>query len=296
MSYPAARPALVAGKVFLGSEAVAAGVLTRAQLRSTAWRRVFRDAYADAALPDDHGLRCAAARLLLPAATIAGRSAAYLHGATVAGVGDPVEMLVPPQVRYANLRGVRVRVDTLAHGDVHPGPGLVTSVPRTAFDVALGPDLVEAVAVLDALARCGALQPSQLAPLRARLARRPDAGRSLRALDLHDPRAESPQESRLRVRLILAGLPTPQAQYEVAGPDGRFIARVDLAWPEPRVAVEYDGEWHADAVQLRRDRRRLNRLLGAGWVVLHVTGDRLRFDVDAVVAEMAHCLASRRST
>ena len=56
-----------------------------------------------------------------------------------------------------------------------------------------------------------------------------------------------------------------------------FAARVDLAWPDRRVALEYDGvEWHGTAAQLGRDRARLNALLGAGWVVLHATARTLR--------------------
>jgi very-short-patch-repair endonuclease len=50
---------------------------------------------------------------------------------------------------------------------------------------------------------------------------------------------------------------------------------VDLADPEARVAIEYDGIWHADIGQFRRDRRRPNRLV-AGWTVLHLTATGLR--------------------
>lgn len=46
---------------------------------------------------------------------------------------------------------------------------------------------------------------------------------------------------------------------------------MDFAWPEHRVAVEYDGAWHAEPGQFARDRRRLNRLQAAGWTVVFVT-------------------------
>jgi hypothetical protein len=152
-------------------------------------------------------------------------------------------------------------------------------------------EVVEAVVLLDALASGGVLRPLHLGPLRDRLQATRGGGRGLRALGLHDPAAESPQESRRRVRLALVGLPRPQSQYVIRGAAAEFLARVDLAWPQRRVAVEYDGEWHADAAQLRRDRRRLNRLTAAGWTVLHVTADRLQHDLDAVVQEIAACLA-----
>jgi len=65
------------------------------------------------------------------------------------------------------------------------------------------------------------------------------------------------------------------AQYEVVD-RGRFVARVDFAWPELKVAVEYDGEWHAEPSQFSKDRRRLNRLREAGWTVVFVTAADLR--------------------
>ena len=46
---------------------------------------------------------------------------------------------------------------------------------------------------------------------------------------------------------------------------------MDFAWPELRLAVEYDGAWHAEPGQFARDRRRLNRLQTAGWTVVFVT-------------------------
>jgi very-short-patch-repair endonuclease len=75
---------------------------------------------------------------------------------------------------------------------------------------------------------------------------------------------------------------------------GAFVARVDLAWPRWRVAVEYDGEWHGDPDQLHRDRARLNRLLTTDdWLVLHVTARRLREDFDGIVAEIRAALNAR---
>ncbi|MFC7484646.1 endonuclease domain-containing protein [Luedemannella flava] len=85
--------------------------------------------------------------------------------------------------------------------------------------------------------------------------------------------------------IVLSGLPAPQVQWEVYDAAG-FVARVDLAYPEVRVAIEYDGLWHASADQLHHDRRRLNRLQAAGWLVIHVTASRLRDSPDAVLREI----------
>ncbi len=114
----------------------------------------------------------------------------------------------------------------------------------------------------------------------------------LRAVELAGVGAESPQESRARVRLVLAGLPRPRTQWVVSD-WGRFVARLDLAWPDYRVAVEYDGLWHDDPDQFHADRRRLNQLVGGDWIILHLTAKRLREDFDGFVAEVRAALRSR---
>jgi hypothetical protein len=76
---PPARPQQLVGRVFRGSTVVAQGLLTTEQLRSSAWRRVRQDVYADAALPVTHRLLVSAVGLTLPpGAGFGGRSAAVL--------------------------------------------------------------------------------------------------------------------------------------------------------------------------------------------------------------------------
>lgn len=168
----------------------------------------------------------------------------------------------------------------------------VTSPARTCWDLACWLDLVEAVVVIDAmLARRLTTVPALREYALSRAGRR--GWRSLlRAVDLADAGAESPQESRTRVGLVLAGLPRPQTQWVVAE-QGKFVARLDLAWPQFKVAVEYDGLWHDGPEQIHRDRRRLNRLLGGDWIVLHVTAKRLRDDFDGLLAEVRAALRAR---
>jgi very-short-patch-repair endonuclease len=71
----------------------------------------------------------------------------------------------------------------------------------------------------------------------------------------------------------------------------RFVARVDLAWPEQRVAVEYDGLWHGTPAQFHRDRRRLNALVAAGWTVIHVTSAQLRTGLEQTIRQIRSALA-----
>ena len=94
---------------------------------------------------------------------------------------------------------------------------------------------------------------------------------------------------------MLAGLPKPEGQFKIRTTDGHVIARVDFAWPDFGVAAEYDGQWHAEfAEQFEHDRKRLNGVQLAGWVVVHVTAKRMRDDLGGVVAEIKAAMRRRR--
>ncbi|WP_203871183.1 DUF559 domain-containing protein, partial [Plantactinospora endophytica] len=291
------RPPQLRGRIFRGSQVVARGLLTKHELRSSAWRPLFRDIYADAELTVAHHTRCAVVgRFLLPeGAAIAGRSAAALYGATTHADEDGmVEVAVPSGTRFGPMAGLRVHTATLAPDDIRLNAGVpVTSPVRTCWDLARWVELVETVALVDQLLARRVVAVSELRDYA--LGRAGDRGwrLTLRAADLADPGSESPQESRLRVRLVLAGLPRPETQY-VVHDRGRFVARVDLAWPDAKVAVEYDGLWHNHPEQFHRDRRRLNRLLDSGWLVLHVTAQRMRDDFAGLLAELRAALRRRR--
>jgi hypothetical protein len=63
-----------------------------------------------------------------------------------------------------------------------------------------------------------------------------------RVVEFLDVRSESPGESASRVRLMEEGLPPPELQHEIFGPDGRLIARVDFYWKEQKTVGEFDGK------------------------------------------------------
>jgi very-short-patch-repair endonuclease len=289
------RPPRLRGKIFRGAAAVAAGLLTPTQLRSRAWRRLLRGIYADADLPVTHELRCRAVAgfVLLKGGAIAGRSAAVLLGPGLAGALDPIDVLVPTSTRPRTSEVV-AHIGPLPAAELVRVRGIPVTTPvRTCWDLVQWLPTVEAIVLLDRFVRAGLVT---LAALSAHAVARKGtfgAARFTSALALVDGRSESPQESRLRVLMVLAGLPKPRTQFEIYDDEG-FIARVDLAYPESRVAVEYDGVWHASSEQLHRDRRRLNRLQAAGWLVIHVTAARLREDPDAVVREITGAIAGRR--
>jgi very-short-patch-repair endonuclease len=76
--------------------------------------------------------------------------------------------------------------------------------------------------------------------------------------------------------------------FDAAG----FVGRVDFAYPDLQIAIEHDGLWHAERRAFLADRRRLDRLVAAGWVVLHVTLEDLR-DPGRLVARVRAMHAQR---
>lgn len=228
---------------FRGSEALAAGLITRKQLAGVRYRRVFRDVYVSSAAALTHELRCECAALVLPAdAVITGRSAATLLGVQLALPGDPVEVVAGLQTRLFRWAGVDLRRCEVRADEAQPWSRIrLATRRRTAFDLLLDRPLPDAVADLDAVLGAGLVGRSEM---KLFLTGRHDCGivQARRALELADPRAQSRPESRLRVHLVLDGL-SPEVQFRVHHA-GRWVATVDLAFPCHRLAVEYDGVWH----------------------------------------------------
>jgi len=258
-------------KVFRGSDVVRSGLLTPNQLRGPAWRRLFPDVYVHVALPVTHVIRAqAAARWEVPDAVVTGRSAAAFWGVHLTDPDHPVELTVPPGRHPVRVTGLTVRRCRLPREHVRRRYGTPVTTPEaTAVRLAGLLQQDDAVVAVDQLI---ATRTVALAPIRALAdsACGPGSARARAVLALADGLAGSPQETRLRLLIGRSTLPEPIAQYAV-WQDSQFIARVDFAWPDRKVALEYDGLWHAEDGQFARDRERLNRLREAGWQVVFVT-------------------------
>jgi very-short-patch-repair endonuclease len=280
--------------VFRGSTVVRSGRLTRHQVHSSAWRRLFPDVYACATLPVTHELRTlAVTRVLFPGAVACGRSAAVLWGVDLAGPDDPVECLVPADVHRGAVPGVRLVRRTLPPEHVSRRRGVQVTEPlRTALDLGRIRPLDEAVVALDRFLVPGLVFLSEVRAAADGLTGR-DCRRIRTVAQLADGLAGSPQETRLRLLIHRSDLPDPVAQYRVRIGD-RSIARVDFAWPEQQLALEYEGAWHGERQQVARDRRRLNDLTRAGWRVIFVTAAELR-DPIRLIERLAEALFPARS-
>jgi hypothetical protein len=295
MSRPPRIPPELLGMPFRASGAVAAGRITRSMLGGAEWRRLFPDVYAHRGTELDHRLWCRAALLAAPAsAAIGGLSAGALWGAIAPAGAAPVHLVAPRAIRLRRDPRVVVHHTRLVDGDVTTRGGLRLTTPeRTIFDLGRRADRVDALATLDAMLHRHLLDPDVLRRMIRKRDQWPRVDRLAALLDLAEPRAESPMETRLRLILADAGVRPAVAQFAVFDIRNELLARVDLAWPDLRLAVEYDGDQHRERDQFQRDAERLNALHLAGWTVLRFTAvdvlrrpDRTVHVVRAALAEL----------
>jgi very-short-patch-repair endonuclease len=195
-------------------------------------------------------------------AAFSGLTAAWLHGLDVDPC-DPIEVTLPRDAGISGRAGMRVRRSPLPSNDVVRLRGLrATSIVRTLVEVCARLSLTEAVVMVD-----GALHKHRVTVGQLTSSENTTMKRILR---FAEPAAESPMESRLRMALVLGGLPRPKAQVSIYDSDGRFAGRPDLYYEEARLGIEYDGVVHR--ASLAEDNRRQNKLLNAGVRLLRFTG------------------------
>jgi hypothetical protein len=257
-----------------------------------------------------HGVRS----ISLPE-TVADRVAAYRHrlrpGDRFSHVtaallwGAPLPRGLPDQLHVTAAtprnapRGKGVRGHEDAHGSVLRGAWPVSAPARTFVELAqiLTPN--DLVAVGDHLV----LDPEVLDPrdprphitladLRAEVAahRGRGARRARTAIALVRVGAESRPETLLRLAIIAAGLPEPEVNPTAYDDRGRRLGRVDLAYPDWRIGIEYDGEYHRTPEQFEKDGARLERFHLAGWRTIHVRSRGLFAERPATLARIHRAL------
>ena len=279
---------------FRGSVALATGALTRGVLRGRRFRRVFPDVYAPAHLADGLALRARAAGLLVAGrGAVAGYSAAELLGVSCAPPGAPAEVLLTtPRARSYRCPGLLVHRDRVGPGEVCGVDGVAVTTPeRTAYDLARwAPTVTERVAAVDALAFRHGVDVAEVTVLRHRHLGSHGGGGVADVLRRVDGRSASPMESRVRMALVLGGLPSPTLQHPVVVRGRRYY--LDLAYPRRRIAIEYDGDDHRTQARARRDLEREAALAAAGWRVLRIDAHVVLYEPWRIVAEVAAALAA----
>lgn len=285
------RRRLRATQPFTRMQALRAG-LTDHELSGPDYTRLYWGVYIAATVAPTLVVRALAALMVAPAGSIVSHhTAARLWGGVAPESGE-VHLTVLGHVRQKTT-GIRPhRAKTLPQAVLRHGLR-VTSPEQTWLDMAACCDLVQLVALGDSLVRAKATTRARLVATvpvgdgkRTRLARR--AARLVR------DRVDSPMETRLRLLFVLAGLPEPVVNFEVQDDEGRVRYRIDLSFPERRLAFEFEGRQHAEVVdQWERDIVRREELEAEGWRFVLVTSAQLYSAPSDVLARIVAAMEDR---
>jgi hypothetical protein len=249
-----------------------------------------RNVLVDHARAAEFQTRAAAAILHSgPRAVLTSHSAARLYGCTAADVA-PIHVLMPYDQHLRSRSDLMVHNGRFTAADIAEVQGI--RVLRLASSLAALACRARPRAALACLDQALAMVPMDQRPtmrglIADQVVDRPDPRGRIQAtqlLELATGLPESPAESWLLLILVEGGIPMPSLQYSVCELSGRERYRLDFAWPELKVAVEYDGyEAHEGRAEL--DKARDEDLRRRGWLVVRADAadlkvpDRLLFAV-----------------
>jgi len=222
-----------------------------------------------------------------PDAVVSHQSAARLLGIDVLGkVRDEVTLTWPAELGRRGMTGIHVYAADLPREHVGALAGLPsTTAARTVVDLARVLEFKAGVVAADsALHRKLATKAEMLAVIEA-LPRRRGISRARAVVECADERAESPLESLARVLFKALGLPPPDLQVWVGGPQP--AGRVDFFWKEFRTVAEVDGALkYANPERAREQLRRDSALRAEGYEVVHFTWQDINYNHNLVAAEL----------
>lgn len=241
----------------------------------------------------DEWIRAEALMELYPGAVVTGWHAAMIYGhrfgpdPVMDEVSSPGRRIERPGVLGRQYRIPDEYINVLSTGRQHDI--WIASPEWCLFDIARHEQRIEAICALDTATTMGLRPIKRLRPVVESL--RGVRGRRivLDRLKEVDTDAESPWETRTRLFLIENGLTGFVLQHRPAGTS----YRLDLAWPEFKVAVEYDGEDHRTKKQQAADEIRRNRLRAAGWYIEVVTATALSRTPQEILFHVRQALRAR---
>jgi hypothetical protein len=274
----------------------AAGVeagLTDRQLRSARFTRLLDGVYIDAAVPISAAVMVQALHLVAPAGSfVSHASAARWLGCPLPPL--PEEHITVPS-RAARFRRSGVRCHVARGGETYrkASIGHVATPAQCFVDLASLLSLVDLVIVGDWLVRKRLATLTALRNQCAVSTSRSAPAARLAASYVRE-RVDSPMETRLRMLIVLAGLPEPVVNLTIRDVHGEPVRRYDLSWPAIRLIVEYDGKHHVERiVQWEKDLQRREAIEDDEWRILVVTSRGI-FDVPEETVARVHTQLRRR--
>jgi hypothetical protein len=144
----------------------------------------------------------------------------------------------------------------------------ISAVDQMFGELASCLTLVDLVVVGDNLVRRRRITPAELVD-HCKDSKLPCAALARRAATYVRERVDSPMETRLRMLIVLAGLPEPRVNITISDIHGRPVRRYDLSWPSVKAIVEYDGRHHIEREEqwepISNAARRSMTTIGASW-------------------------------
>jgi len=254
---------------FSRADARRAGIPVK-HLTSARFRKLFHDLYICADVPVTQAVLASAALRISPA----GSHTSHFTAAEIWGGVVPSQPLTHVSSRVGCTRSERQGVgshESSRGSQVVTFRGLRLSSPEQAFiDVATEITIVDLVVLGDSLVKAKRTTTGEL--MEAAQAWKGKGGRpARRAACLVRAGVDSPMETRLRMLMVLAGLPEPVVNYIQYDAMGTWAKRFDLSYPDLLLIIEYDGRQHAeDDRQWGRDIDRREELDADGWRVIVV--------------------------
>jgi very-short-patch-repair endonuclease len=271
-------------KPFSRADARAAGIGLKSLL-SNRFHKVFYDCYVASTVPLTTRLRAEAALGISPPGSyVSHATAARIWGGIIPDTSD-VHVTVPTTAGRSARQGVKAHAGVIGAAVSRFRQLPITTPQQTFLDLAAaGMDLVALVVLGDSLIKASRMSAEGLRDAAlawhgrgAKLARR--AARFVR------DGVDSAMETRLRMLLVLAGLPAPEVNFILHQPDGSWWMRFDMCYPALKLIIEYDGRQHAeDSGQWLSDIKRREALDRMQWRIIVVT----RHDYFSAPEEVLH--------
>lgn len=284
--------ALDVRRPFNRAQARAAGLRLR-EILGPQFHKILYDSYVSASVPLTTRLRAEAALdIAAPGSFVSHHTAAELWGGVVPACSD-VHITVRGEAPRSRRQGIKAH-STRTSAKTSTFQGLTITTPTQTFlDLACSLDLVDLVVLGDSLVKAKRATPEGLVAAAADWAGN-GATRGRKAARFVRKGVDSPKETRLRMLLVLAGLPEPTVNWIIRNPDGSWRMRFDLSYPGLKLIIEYDGRQHSEnSGQWRRDLSRREELDRLGWRLIVVTSDDLHDTPEAVLNRVRDALTDR---
>ena len=250
---------------FRRADALRAGLSIR-DITGPRYQRVFHGIYLPTGVPLNHQTLARAALLTATDAGYASHHTAARFWGGITPADSRTHISVPDTESRSERRGIAAHV-AVPSADVRTQHGVRVSSPTQCFCelAAVGVSLVDLVVLGDSLMKAGAVSITSLIEAADRWGSR-GAQLASRAARLVREGVDSAMESRLRMLIVLAGLPEPTVNMILRHDTGEWRMRFDLCYPELKLLIEYDGGHHVtDSRQRARDLERREELEQVGW-------------------------------